>query len=38
MNVACGKSACARELQAKVAACNANMTAVYCKKKRNYWL
>jgi hypothetical protein len=28
-----GTSACARELQAKVAACTANMTTVYCKKE-----
>jgi len=37
MNVAHGKSACAGELQAKVAACTANMTTVHCKKKQNYW-
>lgn len=34
MNVARGKSACAGELRAKVAACTANMTTVYCKKNR----
>jgi len=37
MNVARGTSAYAGELQAKVSACTANMTTVYCKKKRNYW-
>ena len=36
MNVARGKSACAGELEAKVAFCTVNMTTVYCKKKWNY--